>query len=201
MHWSALLLCVCTQALRPLTPPRQRGQPLRATQYDAVVVGTGVGGLCTAALLARYDRRVLLVEAHDVVGGCAHSFDRGGYTCDSGPSLWAGCAQPSTSDFGSATSAEPRSGQGHPKRSVSASDPQNSSDHGASSERRPRRCQAGAAHACGAERPRGRADAGGRGRRPRRREVGADAAGTPAPRGRDAAAARPGTHRPVRAQY
>ena len=50
-----------------------------------------------AALLARYDRRVLLVEAHDVVGGCAHSFDRGGYTCDSGPSLWAGCAQPSTS--------------------------------------------------------------------------------------------------------
>ena len=90
MHWSAaVLLCACTQALRPLTP--------RPAQYDAVVVGAGVGGLCTAALLARYDRRVLLVEAHDVVGGCAHSFDRGGYTCDSGPSLWAGCAQPSTS--------------------------------------------------------------------------------------------------------
>mgnify|MGYP001191953666 CR=1 FL=1 len=100
MHWSAaVLLFACTQALRP--PPRQRrSQVLRAKtdeNYDAVVVGAGVGGLCTAALLARYDRRVLLVEAHDVVGGCAHSFDRGGYTCDSGPSLWAGCAQPSTS--------------------------------------------------------------------------------------------------------
>ena len=99
---AAVLLCACTQALRPptLLAPRQRSQALRAKtdeNYDAVVVGAGVGGLCTAALLARYDRRVLLVEAHDVVGGCAHSFDRGGYTCDSGPSLWAGCAQPSTS--------------------------------------------------------------------------------------------------------
>ena len=101
MHWSAAVLLGCTQALRPLARPRQRrGQALRAKtdeNYDAVVVGAGIGGLCTAALLARYDRRVLLVEAHDVVGGCAHSFDRGGYTCDSGPSLWAGCAQPSTS--------------------------------------------------------------------------------------------------------
>ncbi len=101
-HHAAVLLCACTQALRPptLLAPRQRSQALRAEtdeSYDAVVVGAGVGGLCTAALLARYDRRVLLVEAHDVVGGCAHSFDRGGYTCDSGPSLWAGCVQPSTS--------------------------------------------------------------------------------------------------------
>jgi phytoene dehydrogenase-like protein len=101
-----MLLCACTQALQALRPPtllapRRRSQALRAKTddtYDAVVVGAGVGGLCTAALLARYDRRVLLVEAHDVVGGCAHSFARGGgYTCDSGPSLWAGCAQPSTS--------------------------------------------------------------------------------------------------------
>ena len=69
-HHAAVLLCACTQALRPptLLAPRQRSQALRAKtdeNYDAVVVGAGVGGLCTAALLARYDRRVLLVEAHE----------------------------------------------------------------------------------------------------------------------------------------
>lgn len=99
MHRLAALLCACTQALQPPAPRRGRVPRLRATEesYDAVVVGAGVGGLCTAALLAKYDRKVLLVEAHDVVGGCAHAFDRQGFTCDSGPSLWAGCAQPSTS--------------------------------------------------------------------------------------------------------
>ena len=68
----------------------------RANEYDVVVVGSGLGGLSAGALLAKYGERVLVCEAHSIAGGCAHSFERNGYTFDSGPSLWSGCAAPST---------------------------------------------------------------------------------------------------------
>jgi len=51
--------------------------------YDAVVVGSGIGGLTTAALLARAGRSVLVVERHDRVGGYAHAFRRGRHLFDS----------------------------------------------------------------------------------------------------------------------
>ena len=54
----------------------------RHDAYDVIVIGSGVGGLSTAALLARHGRRVLVVERHSEPGGYAHSFRRGGYTFD-----------------------------------------------------------------------------------------------------------------------
>jgi phytoene dehydrogenase-like protein len=68
----------------------------QSAEYDIVVVGSGLGGLSAAALLAVYGNTVLVCEAHTIPGGCAHSFERAGYTFDSGPSLWSGCAKPST---------------------------------------------------------------------------------------------------------
>ena len=59
-------------------------------EADVVVIGSGIGGLCCAAITARYGFSVLLLESHTIAGGCAHSFDRGGYTFDSGPSFFAG---------------------------------------------------------------------------------------------------------------
>lgn len=53
-----------------------------AEKYDAVVVGSGVGGLVTANLLAREGMRVLLVEQHYMVGGYCSTFRRAGYTFD-----------------------------------------------------------------------------------------------------------------------
>lgn len=53
-----------------------------ANRYDVVVVGSGIGGLSAAALLARAGRRVLVVERNDRPGGCAHGFDRDGYSFD-----------------------------------------------------------------------------------------------------------------------
>ena len=38
-------------------------------RYDAIVIGAGVNGLATAALLARKNRRVLVLERRDVAGG------------------------------------------------------------------------------------------------------------------------------------
>ena len=45
---------------------------------DAIVIGSGIGGLSTAALLARVGKKVLVLEQHDQAGGCCHSFvDKG----------------------------------------------------------------------------------------------------------------------------
>lgn len=63
----------------------------RHDAYDAIVVGSGVGGLTAGALLARAGRSVLCIERHDRVGGYAHSFRRGGYLFDSGVHLVGGC--------------------------------------------------------------------------------------------------------------
>ncbi|KAJ8618665.1 hypothetical protein MRB53_014851 [Persea americana] len=60
------------------------------TEADVVVIGSGIGGLCCAGLLARYRQDVLVLESHDLPGGAAHSFEIKGYKFDSGPSLFSG---------------------------------------------------------------------------------------------------------------
>ncbi len=57
--------------------------------YEVVVVGGGVGGLTTAALLAARGVKVCLVEKEPHAGGCASTFPRAGYTFEAGPSLYA----------------------------------------------------------------------------------------------------------------
>ncbi|MFJ7148854.1 phytoene desaturase family protein [Streptomyces sp. NPDC100445] len=55
---------------------RGTGAGTAVQRYDAVVVGSGVGGLVTAGYLAADGRRVLVLEQHDVAGGNAHVFRR-----------------------------------------------------------------------------------------------------------------------------
>lgn len=50
--------------------------------YDAVVVGSGMGGLSAAAFLGRAGRRALLVERNEKFGGFGAAFQRGPYTFD-----------------------------------------------------------------------------------------------------------------------
>jgi carotene isomerase len=57
---------------------------------DAIVIGSGIGGLTAASLLARYGDRVLVCESHTIAGGAAHSFKRRGFEFDSGPSFYCG---------------------------------------------------------------------------------------------------------------
>jgi carotene isomerase len=75
------------------TPVSQHHKTVMAAVSDAtdvVVIGTGIGGLSCAALLARYGLQVTACESHSAAGGAAHAFERNGYIFDSGPSLYSG---------------------------------------------------------------------------------------------------------------
>ena len=54
----------------------------------AVVIGAGVGGLASAALLARAGFRVTVLEKNDSVGGRARIWRQKGFTFDMGPSWY-----------------------------------------------------------------------------------------------------------------
>tara|TARA_B100000965_G_scaffold342095_1_gene311158 strand:+ start:1154 stop:2683 length:1530 start_codon:yes stop_codon:yes gene_type:complete len=68
---------------------------------EVIVIGSGIGGLCCAGLLAKAGKRVLVLESHSKPGGAAHGFEKNGYRFESGPSLWSGLGVwPTTNPLG-----------------------------------------------------------------------------------------------------
>lgn len=47
------------------------------TDYDAIVIGAGNGGLTASLTMAKAGLKTLLLERHNIPGGCATSFIRG----------------------------------------------------------------------------------------------------------------------------
>lgn len=72
-----------TEKKRP-RPPKHWSRTSPEGPWDYVVVGSGMGGMTTAAMLARMGRRVLVLEQHYVPGGFTHAFTRKGYRWDVG---------------------------------------------------------------------------------------------------------------------
>ncbi|MBL92070.1 MAG: FAD-dependent oxidoreductase [Myxococcales bacterium] len=52
--------------------------------YDAILIGSGIGSMTTAALLAKEGWRCLVLERHYMPGGYTHVFKRKGYEWDVG---------------------------------------------------------------------------------------------------------------------
>ena len=47
---------------------------------DAIVIGSGIGGLTVASLLAKAGKKVLVLEQHDRAGGCCHTYVEKGWS-------------------------------------------------------------------------------------------------------------------------
>ena len=61
--------------------------------YDAIVIGSGMGGLTAAAVLARKGFNALLFEKEKQVGGYVVSFKRGDFTFDATGAFAGGCQE------------------------------------------------------------------------------------------------------------
>lgn len=68
----------------PLRGERHWSRASPAGPWDTIVVGSGMGGLATAAILSELGRRVLVLEQHYLPGGFTHAFSREGYVWDVG---------------------------------------------------------------------------------------------------------------------
>ena len=64
--------------------PKPWSKHTPAGPWDWIVIGSGMGGMTCAALLAKLGKRVLVLEQHYVPGGFTHMFKRGGYIWDVG---------------------------------------------------------------------------------------------------------------------
>ena len=52
--------------------------------YDIIIIGSGLGGLSCGATLAKNGKKVLVLEQHELIGGCATCFKRKGMLIDAG---------------------------------------------------------------------------------------------------------------------
>jgi prolycopene isomerase len=82
-----------TSAMLP-TRDRAIDQP-----YDAIVIGSGMGGLVTATQLASKGAKVLVLESYIIPGGSAGYFERSGYRFDVGASMIFGFGDKGTTNL------------------------------------------------------------------------------------------------------
>ena len=69
-----------------LTP----GRPLLKNEYDAVVIGSGIGGLAAASLLSTSGMKVFMAEKGRIPGGYCSTYDWHGYPLNAGPTIMTG---------------------------------------------------------------------------------------------------------------
>jgi len=67
--------------------------------YDAIIIGSGIGGLVTATQLAAKGANVLVLEKYIIPGGSAGYFERQGYRFDVGASMIFGFGSQGTTNL------------------------------------------------------------------------------------------------------
>lgn len=76
------------------------GKRFRASRvekhYDTLIIGSGMGGLATAALLSLLGKKVCVLEQHYTAGGYTHAYEREGFEWDVGVHYVGEVHKPST---------------------------------------------------------------------------------------------------------
>jgi len=67
--------------------------------FDAIIIGSGIGGLVTATQLAAKGAKVLVLESYLIPGGSAGYFERQGYRFDVGASMIFGLGKNGTTNL------------------------------------------------------------------------------------------------------
>ncbi|MFV9615142.1 MAG: phytoene desaturase family protein [Gammaproteobacteria bacterium] len=82
-----------TREQKALQDENYRDRHAAGVEYDYLVIGTGNAALTCASLLSNQGYKVCMLEAHDVPGGYAHTFERNGYYfCAQVHYIW-GCGE------------------------------------------------------------------------------------------------------------
>ncbi len=68
-------------------PVRYWSRHIPEGAWDYIVIGSGMGGMTSAALLSKLGKRVLVIEQHVIPGGFTQTFKRPGYHWDVGVHL------------------------------------------------------------------------------------------------------------------
>src|SRR5499425_1717104 len=66
------------------------------TQYDAIIIGSGIGGLFCGNILAKSGVKVLLLEKHYMLGGFCSTFRRRGFIFDAATHFYPLLGNPAT---------------------------------------------------------------------------------------------------------
>jgi len=67
-----------------MTVKKAWSHEIPAGDWDYVVIGSGMGGMAAAGILAKLGKRVLVLERHLIPGGFTQTFKRPGYRWDVG---------------------------------------------------------------------------------------------------------------------
>ncbi len=79
--------------------PTSNKPPVSENSFDAIIIGSGIGGLVTATQLAAKGARVLVLERYVIPGGSAGYFERQGYRFDVGASMIFGFGNQGTTNL------------------------------------------------------------------------------------------------------
>ena len=57
---------------------------LAPKQVDSIIIGAGISGLISGAIISKLGKKCLVLEMHDRAGGLLHTFTEQGYEFDTG---------------------------------------------------------------------------------------------------------------------
>lgn len=92
------ITCESSPSTEASTSSQQQQAPTDI-EYDAVIVGSGMGGLTTAAQLAAKGCKVVVLEKYIIPGGSAGHYERNGFKFDVGSSMMFGMGHAGTTNL------------------------------------------------------------------------------------------------------